>query len=281
MWILPESDVVDRVRAAADPVIVAGAGVIAGGTVPGVHALATALQAGVVNWWDAKGVFDWRSRHHLATAGLQRDDFTLAGIDAADLVITTGLAEPFGEGGDRVLDVAPDVLGPLAELVHRPFREIDVPPLRAGLAAATEAAWERTGTPLAPPVATRALSAALGTTARLAVAPGTAGFWVARTFPTQALGTVTVTADPIAARPAIAIVTEQPAELPDFPIAIEVWHPDGERLDAAAYEARLAELLHVRQTTVVSLAIDESVLAEYVAVAGPITAWPDLTFPRQ
>ena len=73
------------------PVVLAGPGVVADGAVPGLHALAAAASLGVLNTWGAKGVFDWRSRHHLATAGLQQHDFTLAGLGDADLIVATGV----------------------------------------------------------------------------------------------------------------------------------------------------------------------------------------------
>ena len=47
----------------------------------------------MLNTWGAKGVFDWRSPHHLATAGLQAWDFERGGLADADLIITTGLDE--------------------------------------------------------------------------------------------------------------------------------------------------------------------------------------------
>ena len=59
--------------------------------VPGLHDLAVSAGIGVLNTWGAKGVFDWRSQHHLATIGLQADDFVLSGLDEADLIIATGL----------------------------------------------------------------------------------------------------------------------------------------------------------------------------------------------
>ena len=61
---------------------------------PGLHDLAVSAGVGVLNTWGAKGVFDWRSRHHLATIGLQADDFVLSGLDQADLIIATGLDQP-------------------------------------------------------------------------------------------------------------------------------------------------------------------------------------------
>ena len=83
--------VVDALRAAERPMVLAGPGVVLDRAVPGLHALAAAGSLGVLNTWGAKGVFDWRSRHHLATAGLQARDFELGGVADADLVIATGI----------------------------------------------------------------------------------------------------------------------------------------------------------------------------------------------
>ena len=60
--------------------------------VEGLRALAR-RQLGVLNTWGAKGVFDWRSPHHLAAAGLQAWDFERGGLADADLIIATGLDE--------------------------------------------------------------------------------------------------------------------------------------------------------------------------------------------
>ena len=76
-WHDPGDDLLDALHGAERPVALAGPGVVAGGAVPGLHALAAAGSLGVLNTWGAKGVFDWRSRHHLATAGLQEHDFAL------------------------------------------------------------------------------------------------------------------------------------------------------------------------------------------------------------
>ena len=68
-WVEPDDAVVDRLRAAERPMVLAGPGVVLDRAVAGLHALAAAGSLGVLNTWGAKGVFDWRSRHHLATAG--------------------------------------------------------------------------------------------------------------------------------------------------------------------------------------------------------------------
>ncbi|HEX7134539.1 MAG TPA: hypothetical protein VF228_18335, partial [Iamia sp.] len=150
-WVLPDDDLVAAVVGAEAPVVLAGPDVVALGAVPGLHALATALSAGVLNTWGAKGLFDWRSRHHLATAGLQAHDFALAGFGGADLIIATGVDEREATGDWRlapVVEVHPWSLGPLAERVGRARRDIPLPPLRDALAAATQAGWAVDTAPL-------------------------------------------------------------------------------------------------------------------------------------
>ena len=93
-WLEPADETVEAVGAAATLVLLAGPGVIRHVAVPGLHDLAVSAGVGVLNTWGAKGVFDWRSRHHLATIGLQADDFVLSGLDRADLIIATGWTQP-------------------------------------------------------------------------------------------------------------------------------------------------------------------------------------------
>lgn len=298
-WLFPDEDVAAAVVGARDPVVLAGPDVVALGAVPGIHALATSLSAGVLNTWGAKGLFDWRSRHHLATAGLQVRDFARAGLDAGDLIIATGLDEREVRGEWRlapVVEVHPWALGPLAERVGRAPRQIPLPPLRAELAAVTQAGWRVDRGPLPPSRVTRTYSEAVAGTGVVAADPGTAGFWVARTLPTSGLGGAQVPADPAAAgfaiacavvvgllrpgRQALAVVDElgdvgaqllEVAENLGVRVAVEVWSPDGEELDADAHAARLDRLLRVGG--IGTLAISPDQLPELLAVAGPITAW--------
>ena len=80
-WIEPLDETVTATDTAVAVVVLAGPGVIRDGAVPGLHDLAVSAGVGVLNTWGAKGVFDWRSRHHLATVGLQADDFMLSELD--------------------------------------------------------------------------------------------------------------------------------------------------------------------------------------------------------
>ena len=67
--------------------VLAGPGVVLHHAVDGLRAFAERASVGVLNTWGAKGVFDWRSPHHLATAGLQAWDFERGGLADADLII--------------------------------------------------------------------------------------------------------------------------------------------------------------------------------------------------
>lgn len=305
-WVAPDEAVVEAVRSARAPVVLAGPGVVDGEAVPGLHALAAAGSLGVLNTWGAKGIFDWRSRHHLATAGLQADDFARAGFAGADLIIATGVDEAEAGGGAwrlaPVVEVHPWALGPLAERVGRPRAEVAMPPLRAELARVTQAGWARTGTPMPPTLVTRTYGATFAGPGLVAADPGVAGYWVARTLPTSGLRGAIVSRDATAEgsavataavarlldprRPVLAVVDrigpaaeaalEAAARL-GVTVPVERWSDDGPALDQEAHAARLAGL--VAAGGVADLAVDRSQLDEMVAVAGPVTAWGGLLAP--
>lgn len=303
-WAEPDDGVLAAVRAARAPVVLAGPGVGSAGAVPGLHALAAAASLGVLNTWGAKGIFDWRSRHHLATAGLQASDFELGGLADADLIIATGLDPAEAPPGRWRLapsvEVAPDALGPLAEQWSRPRRSIAVPELRTGLAHVTQDGWASWAVPLAPSRVTRHYGEAVGPGGLVAADPGVAGYWVARTFATTRLGTVLVPArqpDGFAAacatvarlsrpsRPSLVVVDgpadpmvqqvlDAAASL-GVALAVEAWEPDGDALGADEHLARLRSLVHVDRPTTVSLATDQGQLARMIEVAGPVVAWEE------
>jgi hypothetical protein len=298
-WVVPDDEVVAAVVAAERPIVLAGPGVVLDGAVAGLHALAAAGSLGVLNTWGAKGVFDWRSRHHLATAGLQALDFERGGLADADLIIATGVDEREAVAPWRlapVVEVDPLALGPLAERCARPFAEIAVPPLRVDLGRITQAGWTATAAPLPPTKATQHYGLALGGGGRVAGDPGLAGYWVARTMGTTGVGGALITADrdAIGFGLACAIVartldphrrvlavaddlTDLHRELLDHAasigvtVGLEVWRPDGPMLDADAHESQVEEL--VEQGGVAELGTDHHQLEEMLEAAGPITAW--------
>lgn len=202
-----ESDAAARVKTAAaridkaeSVVVLAGPGVVRAQCVAGLHALAGALGAGVLNTWGAKGVFHWQSRHHWATIGLQEHDFALGGLGDAGLIVVTGVDDREAPGeywhGRPHVVVEPEDLDILAEVVPpRRHHLVEMPPLRTRLAAATQAGWASTVAPLAPSQATLAYGRRLAGGGLLAADAGPAGFWVARTFATTELGGVAVPAE--------------------------------------------------------------------------------------
>ena len=297
------SEAVARVDGAASVVILAGPGVVRARCVPGLHALATSLGAGVLNTWGAKGVFHWQSRHHWATIGLQEHDFALGGLGDVGLIVATGVDEreaprTYWSGRPHVT-VEPEDLSALAEAVApRRDRALEMPPLRTRLAAATQAGWASTATPLAPSQATLAYGRRLAGGGLLAADAGPAGFWVARTFATTELGGVAVPAEVMPGwaaacvtvarmaaplRPALAVVTDEVDEATSLilelaagrgiAVGVEVWTEAGEALDAERHRGRLGALVDPGSSRVATLATDSSQLDAFVEAAGPLRPW--------
>jgi hypothetical protein len=303
-WLEPVAEALAAMAAAASAVVLAGPDVVRQGAVPGLHDLAVATGVGVLNTWGAKGVFDWRSRHHLATIGLQADDFVLSGLDQVDLIIATGL-DPAESPEQRwklapALTIPPGGLARFAEGCQPGRRTPFMPPLRALLAGVTQRGWAVESAPLPPSRVTKHYAECLTAGALIAADAGTAGFWVARTLGTTRLGAVIVPSRPWPgfaaacatvslirrpAQPALAVVDgvdDGTAAVIDAAgslgvrVPVEVWDPEGERLDAEAHRRRLRQLIvggvpsAVGSTT---LATDTEQMAQMIDAAGPIVAW--------
>jgi Thiamine pyrophosphate enzyme, central domain len=305
----PAVDLVEQLRRARSPVVVAGPEVVRRGCIPGLHALAAAANLGVLNTWGAKGVFDWRSRHHWATVGLQQRDLELGGLGAtpeqtpADVVVVAGLdpaeTPPDIDAFAPTVAVSPEALSRLSELWSRPAGRLAAPPLRAQLAAVTQKGWEAGGLPLPPTRVTRNYGLCTGGRGLVAADPGLAGFWVARTFATTVVGEALVPGRADTAgfaiacaivgrsrsprRPVLAAVDAPVGgimlELLDHarsrgvPVVAEVWDPDGTVVDGDQHLERLTDALRSPGTTVLTLATDRAQLEAMEAVAGPIVAW--------
>jgi thiamine pyrophosphate-dependent acetolactate synthase large subunit-like protein len=304
-WSEPDEALVRDVAQANRVVVLAGPGVVERRAVGALRALAAAGRLGVLNTWGAKGVFHWQSRHHWATVGLQTRDFELGGIPGADLVLAVGVDER--EAPRHLWDVAPvrelapEALGPLAERwPGAPTGFPEVPPLRERLAAVTEAGWTAAGTPLMPSRVTRDYAQVLGESGLVAADPGTAGYWVARTFATTRLGSVLVPAAAVEGwavacvlvarlaaplRPALAVVDGGTGERGSAVLAeaarmgvgigVEAWDEDEEPSTAEHHLARLENLVTPVPSAQLqsTVATDPSQLAEMVDAAGPVRAW--------
>jgi len=304
-WIDPSPETVDVVRRATSLAVLAGPGVVRHGAVAGLHDLALSAGIGVLNTWGAKGVFDWRSRHHLATVGLQARDYELGGLGDVDLIVATGLDPRESPDGTwelaPVVRVEPGALAPLAEQCGDARRSPVMPPLRARLADVTQQGWALSTAPLAPSRVTMHYAACLAPGGLVAADAGTAGFWVARTFATTRLGAAVVPSAPspgfAAACVAVARLRrpEQPAlAVVDGPadqatvavldaaaalgvvVPVEAWSPDGDRLDADAHRSRLARLVlsgSPGSAGPVTVATDLGQMASILEAAGPVVAW--------
>jgi Thiamine pyrophosphate enzyme, central domain len=303
-WVEPDSALLRDIARASRVVVLAGPGVVDQRAVGALRALAAAGRLGVLNTWGAKGVFHWQSRHHWATVGLQTRDFELGGVPEADLVLAVGVDEREAPrrlwAGGAVREVRPPALGPLAERWPVPPGDFaDVPLLRQRLAAVTEAGWTAVGTPLMPSRVTRHYAQVLGESGLVAADPGTAGYWVARTFATTRPGSALVPAAPLEGwavacvlvarltaplRPALAVVDGGLGERGDAVLAeasrlgvavgVEAWAEDAEPSSAEHHRARLDALVSGGSGAVQSsLATDSHQLAAMVDVAGPVRAW--------
>ena len=78
------------IRSAIHPVVLAGNGVARVGAAPALREFARATGIGVAETFMGKGLLDYEDPHHLGTVGLQSKDYTLAGFEEADVVITVG-----------------------------------------------------------------------------------------------------------------------------------------------------------------------------------------------
>ncbi len=304
-WSEPPPGVLERLDKATTPLVVAGPGVVVRGAVGDLRALAAAGGLGVLNSFGAKGVVPWRSQHHLATVGLQRQDLELAGLGACDLVLASGLDEAeleVGEleaaAGGEVVEVPPAALGPLCEAGRPARRSPPVAPLRRLLAEVTEAGWRRAGRPAAPTRLTATYADCLGS-GLVAADPGEAGFFVARTFPTAAPGQALVPAEAdaggfalacalLAARyrpgwPALAVADAplgqaatallEEIERTKVPVVVELWDPAGPALSGDEHRERLVAALAQPAPGRLEVAPEASQRLELEAVAGPRRAW--------
>lgn len=283
-----------------DLVTVAGPGVVRAGQVDALAMFAAQAGCGVLNTWGAKGVFPWDSPYHFGTGGLQARDAELSGLLDADIVVAVGVdddelaIDALGLG--QVLEVEPDQLAALAFTWPEPESLPVRPRLYTELAAALAPLYESDAVPLTPPRAAAALARSRPGTGLVAVDPGPAGLWVARTFPTTEPGTVVVpatVAPGFAAaaalvargrgRPSLAVTTAPVDEATSAVLALAerlgadltvlAWGADGSLAAADDVDELLAAAWSGASGPVVSLPVDFAATSVLEAVAGPVVAW--------
>ncbi len=296
---------------AARTLVLAGPGVVRAGAVEGLRAFAAAGGFGVTNSWGAKGVFNWQSAHHMGTAGLQARDFELLGFRGADLVIATGLdpeetrEEHWSLGAD-VVWVDPAQLAPLAASWSRPRAHIEPNDFMQQMSAVCMPLQTSEKFPLSPGRVIGDLRSVLAGDDLVIADPGPAGLWLARAFPTTALGSVVVPAQVapgFAAAAALAAGLREPrrralavttgpldptteglletARRLRAALVLEVW-TDAALPGAIAvtsvdeHAPLLRKALSEDGVRVICVPVDLGDTDQLVAVAGDVIAWPDL-----
>jgi thiamine pyrophosphate-dependent acetolactate synthase large subunit-like protein len=253
--------------------MLAGPGVLRDRAVDGLRDFATAAHVGVANTWGAKGVFRWDSPHHLGTCGLQADDFPLLGFGELDLLWVTGL-DPLEspparyELGAHVVPIEPRDLATFAPAVARSSYPIETPALYERLAAVAQPGYVDERFPRHPARAVIELKQRMEPGAIVTAQPGVAGVWVARTFPTDAPGTVVVPADAV---PGVGIGVALAAARAGRAATAVIIEPL-DAMDTALVE--LGTRLHVPLTVERWGAdVDLSLTELLVDAAGPVVAW--------
>ncbi len=250
-----------------------GPGVLRDRTVDGLREFAAAAHVGVANTWGAKGVFNWDSPHHLGTCGLQADDFELLGFADIDLLWVAGLdpaESPAAryELGSRVVPIQPADLAAFATKVARSSYPIVPPPLFERLAAVAQPGYVDDRFPRHPARAVIEIKQKMAAGAIVTAQPGPAGLWVARTFPTDAPGSVVV---PAVSVPGIGIAVALAAARTGIPATAVVTAP----LDDVSHQ--LVELARAIDAPLSVEAwgddVDLSLTSLLVEAAGPVVAW--------
>src|SRR4051812_17341821 len=214
----------DELRAAIDviagaeyAVVLAGNGVARTGSAPALRGFAEMTGIGVAETFMGKGMLDYTDPRALGTVGLQSRDYSLAGFDDADVVITVGydLVEhaPVNWNPRRdkrivcIDTVSPevdehfiteaDLIGDIAHILGVLARELGTTAVPRGTSrlneivlARFEAAKDDQAFPMQPPRVLWELRRALGREDLLISDVGLHKLWIARMFPAHEPNTV-------------------------------------------------------------------------------------------
>lgn len=296
----------DRSLAGLIILVLAGPGVVRTCSHVGLRNLTRSAGAPVLATFGAIGLERWDSPYHAGVGGLQPGDLALGGLDAADLVIATGL-DPAEVPDERlsqlvVQHVSPRQLGVLVKdwPPQGPQPE-GRPSVRAALAPVLDRLRE-SDAPLSAARASLHLTGALPDRGVVVADTGPVGFWIARSAPTAFPGAVCVpaTAEPgfAAAGALVAALDERPclavtdaagagheatmavldlASKLGVSFGLQVWGPEGAATTASEHVELLSDLLDGggsgadRSTRVETVAVDLSVPDELIELAGTPT----------
>ncbi len=240
--------------------------------VHGVHRVAHELGAPVANTWGAKGIYPWDSGHHMGTCGLQRDDFVLLGLSEYDLVIAIGLDDaethPVVPSAARLVHFAGSLMRLAVPGAPRELQSANFNELFQRLSAIAQPGYVDETYPRHPARAVMDIKQSLGPDTRVTAQPGEVGLWVARTFPTDRMGSVIV---PAYDRPGVGAAVGLVSALQGTDTVTVVRGPVDDATRTIADLARAHDL--PLRLEVWADDVDWSRTEDLVAAAGPVVAW--------
>jgi hypothetical protein len=207
----------------------------------------------------------------------------------------------------RIIEIDPDELVAQAASWKRPRARIRLNDFLSRMSAVVQPLLVATKYPLSPARAVANYRAVLDGQALLAAEPGLPGLWVARTFPTTVLGSISVPvrfAKGVAAQAALdaarrglraLAVTYGPIDAATqrvleearrlgLRLVLDVWSEEPiagarnvEKLEQ--HEAWLRAALASDTVTVLRTPVDLRDTLKLVAVAGAVVAWPEVAIP--
>jgi acetolactate synthase-1/2/3 large subunit len=210
-------EAVSAIRAAENPVVLAGNGVARVGASDALREFARATGIGVAETFMGKGLLDYKDPRWLGTVGLQSRDYALAGFEDADVVITVGydLVEHspvnWNPAGDKTIvcvdTVSPevdehfmtavDLVGDIDHILSRLGEELGSASdsdsgsrLNDIVLGRFESGRTDEGFPMCPPRALWEIRQALGPRDMLVSDVGLHKLWIARMFPAHEPDTV-------------------------------------------------------------------------------------------
>jgi acetolactate synthase-1/2/3 large subunit len=210
---------VSVIRAALNPVVLAGNGVARVGAAAALREFARATGIGVAETFMGKGLLDYEDPRALGTVGLQSRDYALAGFEDADVVITVGYdlvehsPENWNPKKDKkivCIDTASvevdehymtecDLIGDLYHILTRLAEELRDAPHDTGdsrlndiILGRFESAKDDDSFPVQPPRALWEIRQALGREDMLISDVGLHKLWIARMFPAHEPNTVLI-----------------------------------------------------------------------------------------
>ena len=205
------------IRAAANPIVLAGNGVARNRAAPALREFARTTGIGVAETFMGKGALDYEDPHALGTVGLQSRDYGLAGFDEADVVITVGYdlvehaPDNWNPSADKTIvaiDTTPsevdahyltevELVGDLYHVLSRLTEELrDLRHAHVGsrlddiVLGRFEAGRHDDAFPMQPPRALWEIRQALGRRDMLISDVGLHKLWIARMFPAHEPDTV-------------------------------------------------------------------------------------------